>query len=743
MLGRASAGVIAASAPQDMRSDGGGSAHRTVYAYAADPEACVPGNELVAAIEDELRHHARGRQESLDDLVADARAWSQATGDRFRELADRAVEDGDRAILQRGIALGCAPLSVASGAWLQWLSSPGNADDPVALKILSLYAADVGVGHPGASRGDAYLELLRRLRVSDNATPMARLTRDHRIAEVSFRLPGLLLLMSRRPEDFRAQILGADFCLRSVGLLPPLTAVRRAMPKAVDWVAIDPAAGREVDVPASAQRCRDAIDDLLAKDGPDAAAAVRTGFCWALSLLRSWADALHRDVQASLEPGHAMAELMRHRAREGSVYHHHYELEGRSLAAWLNDCRTDPAPLLDVLARSRLVKPGNSQASSLVRGLISERGPMFRVFSPEDLTTIRRWIDSLAAPGPAGQMQPVAGAAIADDNGAADDNGGADDGSARVARALRAGPPSGGRAPADLREAYHLLMNRTDTPALRAWCHDYITSWLARCRYGMAAGTGPLPTGWTAEGLRPWLQAQHDLHGAEFEHTAEEPLPSREAVIDDTLQTAPLTLIDGSWLQGFTDYELASSDIGHPLFETYWDELGNGEPKLNHPLIYRQVLAEMGIELPPTASVEFSQRPEIRDRSFELPVYWLAVGRFPRTFLPEILGLNLAMELSGVGGTYRRARIALKTYGFNTRFVDIHNTIDNVATGHSAWAADAVDTFLTALPDSPGPTGRAEAWNRVRAGYRSLNPPSGLGARMAARRTELVNRWRS
>ncbi|MCE0446282.1 hypothetical protein LT493_20645 [Streptomyces tricolor] len=41
------------------------------------------------------------------------------------------------------------------------------------------------------------------------------------------------------------------------------------------------------------------------------------------------------------------------------------------------------------------------------------------------------------------------------------------------------------------------------------------------------------------------------------------PLPSREAVIDDTVQTAPLTLIDGSWLQGFTDYEQASSEIGH------------------------------------------------------------------------------------------------------------------------------------------------------------------------------------
>ncbi len=88
--------------------------------------------------------------------------------------------------------------------------------------------------------------------------------------------------------------------------------------------------------------------------------------------------------------------------------------------------------------------------------------------------------------------------------------------------------------------------------------------------------------------------------------------------------------------------------------------------------------------------------------------------------MPEVLGLNLAMELSGVGGTYRRARLALKEYGFSTRFVDIHNTVDNVATGHSAWAADAIDTYLSSLLVSQGrarwtPPGRACAPGAARS----------------------------
>jgi hypothetical protein len=271
------------------------------------------------------------------------------------------------------------------------------------------------------------------------------------------------------------------------------------------------------------------------------------------------------------------------------------------------------------------------------------------------------------------------------------------------------------------------------SPAVRRYALDYVRRWLVRSHYRLDSAEHQLPARWGPEGLRPWLSEQHERAGRDFEQSADTPLPSREALVDSTLQLAPLTLIDGSWLSGFTDYAHASSQVGHFLFEIYWDELGNGEPALNHPLIYREVLAQMGVHLPPTASLEFARWPGFEDRSFELPVYWLSIGRFPRTFLPEILGLDVAMELSGVGGTYRRAKLALHAYGYSTRFVDIHNTIDNVASGHSAWAADAVDTYLAALGSVHGPGAVDEAWQRIRVGYRSLNPPSGFLARRAAR----------
>ncbi|MER6353124.1 iron-containing redox enzyme family protein [Streptomyces sp. NPDC001634] len=677
-------------------------ASRTLYATAADPECPPPGTRLLAAVRTEIRTATDGGSAEPAALAAVAADWSRHTAGRFRALLGACDSDGARDALVRRAALGCAPLALVAGAWLQGLSSPAGAEDPTLLRLLARYAEDVGVSRPAASRGSAYLALLRALEVAEYASSAPGLAHDQRIDDDSFELPARLLVMSRAPEEFRDELLGADACVRAVGLLPPLALVEQARP-AADWGRID-----------------------LTTVGADSWPGVDrdrfcAGFRWALAALRRWADDLYDRLDDTRDPAHDMAELLRLRAREGAVYHHDFRLEGRPLADWLAECRTDPRPLLGVLARSRLVRPGRSAASPLVNGLVGDRGAMFRVFAPEELTVIRRWIDSLPT-GTAADAAP--------------------------ARPRRPRPPAlpawqspedeRGREPKDLREAYWRLQSRTDTPALRDWAARYAHDWLGRARRGVDRGAYRLPDAWPAEGLRSWLSEQHERHAEEFTADQDTPLPSREVLVESTVQLAPLTMIDGAWLHGFTDYALAASPHGFALFETYWDELGNGDPGLNHPRIYRELLAEMGVEPPPGGSAEFAAWPRFAEESFALPVFWLSAGRFPRTLQPEILGLNLAMELSGVGGSYRRARLALRRHGFSTRFVDIHNTIDNVASGHAAWACDAVDSCLAALPG--GSSGAREAaWLRVRTGFRSLSLEPGAAGSPARR---LVRRWR-
>lgn len=702
---------------------------RSLYACAADSEVSLPEYPLVPELRAELRRMADSEPEgTLETLMSRVSNWVSEQHRRFSSLSEVAQAQNDEDVLARRAVLACAPISRMSGSWLQWLSEPGNADDPIVMLILKLYALDLGVGRPRASRGDAYLPIMRHYGVSGNAMSAERLASDRRLRDIHFRLPALLLTLSRRPSEFTAEILGADLCMRSVGLLPALRMVRALTPHAIEWDVIDPSTsglGMESD---STEICCLAIKNYIECRGNEASERVLQGFRATLALLRIWTDGLHAELEAVLDPAYEMAELMRLRAREGQIYHETFLLAGRPLSVWLAECRDDPYPMLEALAGSRLVRPGNPERSPLVCGLVSEGGRMFRVFSPEDLAVIRRWISALPTEG---KWLPEKLSSRPDQT--------ADE--AEVGFTTQVQDSNKYRPPRDLREAYHCLLSRTVSPAVRRYAFEYVQVWLARSRQGLADAQMPLPRQWHAEGLRPWLIDMHDRHNRDFEESEDQELPSREELIDSTLQLSPLTLIDGAWLMGFTDYGHASSEIGHALFDTYWDELGNGEPPLNHPLIYREVLREMDIDLPPTSTREFAYWPAFRDSSFELPVYWLSIGRFPRTFMPEILGLNLAMELSGVGGSYRRARIALNQYGFSTHFVDIHNTIDNVATGHSAWAADAIDAYLSSLSSTQDEDSLKAAWDRVRVGYISLSPPVGARAKRSAMRE--VRRARS
>jgi hypothetical protein len=739
------------------------SRYRTLYLRALSPgapDSIAPEDGRGLPSTDVHAHpDPEAAERELLALCAEAARWGATETDAFAAVIPGAGEALDETV--RRVLRNCAPFALSAGAWLQWLSGPGNSELEPVLRTLTLYAGDVGVGLPLADRGSDFRELLRRHGVAEEL-PGVLLAGSESVDGFSFRLPALLLTMSRLPDTYRCQLLGADLCLRHLGVLPPLAAALRATDaKDETYETLDLGAARAVGGPPGRELSWAAVRAHLAAatepgavPGPGGTAGLLLeGFRWALREVRAWSERLRQETALSLHPDYGVWRLIHTRARQAAVYHSGFRLEGRPLSEWFADVDAGPASFLAALARSRLVRPGKPESSPLLGRLVGPKGPMFRIFTEEELALLRRWIRQLPEPGSV--LHPDAPDATDSQgtSGTASRQAGlhraqadwpARDGAARaVAQAAVAAPgpatrgPATGRRPSltprAAREAYPLLLSRADSPGLRAFAHAYATRWLARSRYALNRPVrGALPERWDREnGLRPWLARAHDQHAEGFDEERVA-LPSRSELIDSTLQLAPLIMIDGGWLQGFTDYRLAASRAGHFLFRTYWDELGNGEPELNHPRIYRALLRQMGIDLPPTASPEFIAWPQLRDEAFAMPVFWLSVSRFPEEFMPEILGLNLAMELSGVGGSYRDARVALRHHGFSTQFVDLHNTIDNVATGHSAWAADAIDSHLNELTARHGPGGEAEVWGRVRVGQRSLNPPTGLAAALYA-----------
>lgn len=635
------------------------------------------------------------------DLVADADRLLRECPGQTPAWAERPAPDvpSIRAILR-----GSQPMAAALGGALATLSAPGVFEDSVQLRLMAVLAHDLGVGGPGASRFDAFHRIMTAHRLTQEALPRPQLP-ESRVPDELFAAPAVVIALSRRPDLFTAELLGWDQQLRSRGMLAPWAWLRDADVNG-DWSRLDLASTAD----GTPGLDKEVADCIAAADlGLE---RVAWGATAAECLLRQWDLALWRWTDSSSDPREAMVDLMSRRAREAVVYHDKSRLDGRSIQSWFAEARQDPRDFVEALGTSRYVRPGQPERSILLTKLTEFGSPMFRVFSPEDREIIARWI--LWLDEQRTTAEPTATPEVPERSAPLDAH-----------LAAMADPAADAESPQSIREAYVALQGRHCPPAVLRFADEYVDYWLSLARRSMDRHPFPLPAELPSPGdLREWLLAAHDKHSdtIDLKHNAQH-LPSREEVIDSTVQLSPLTLIDGSWLMGYTDVSLASTRVGYSLFETYWDELGNGDIEINHPKLYRDVLAGMDIDLPPTHSPEFASSDHLRDEAFELPVYWLAIGRYPVSRQPEVLGLNLAMELSGVGGSYRTARQAFRAYGFPTIFVDIHNTIDNVSTGHSAWAAEAIESYLeSARAFGAEPADLEALWMRVRTGFASLDP---------------------
>ncbi|MGD8205035.1 iron-containing redox enzyme family protein [Pantoea sp. FN0305] len=658
-----------------------------------DPEIWIDDDVLT----DTIRISRHSAIPSVESLAAEINAWCDEAKKAWQILHSQASIRSHLFSFQEKIAAQLLPMMSIQGAWLQGLSAPGVFEDSHQLALMAILADDIGGGAIHATRFDTFRAWLLRtghhhLTVSYADIAETELTKDN-----AFRLPALLLSLSRRSDRFNDELIGIDWVFRQIDLMPVLSGLgleqdtQHALAMNSTFML-----GEQTVQPLALTT---AIIADFKTHAPERLTRMLRGAIWALENLYLWDQDLREEAEYCLDPLSEAAGVIQRLARAGAVYHQQFRLQGKSLSTWLQDARVDPYPLMAAIAQSKLVAPGKPERSPLVTSLISLKGRMFRVFSDDDVAVLKRWIaglpDSNMPQRRAIQRVPLTESV-----------------------ALNQPQPQKTHYPSSLRHAYFLLQGRAISGRTRQFADDYIQFWLKNAEHSLRTSQRRLPLAWRNGDLKQWLMAQHDAHGEAFSNSDPGTLPARDEVIHSTLQLAPLTLIDGGWLQGFTDIRLASSTIGFSLFRTYWDELGNGLWELNHPKIYRDVLQQMDIQLPPTGSWEFAFDARLEEASFALPVYWLSIGKFPVRYQAEILGMNLAMELSGVGGGYLSARRFLKHYGFSTAFVDLHNTIDNVQTGHSAWAAEAIEAMMRRTPMHQ----HEAVWRRVCIGYESLAP---------------------
>jgi hypothetical protein len=221
-------------------------------------------------------------------------------------------------------------------------------------------------------------------------------------------------------------------------------------------------------------------------------------------------------------------------------------------------------------------------------------------------------------------------------------------------------------------------------------------------------------------GFDQQIKAIYQAEASQQKQFVAPPKLSREAYLWGIEQFAPVLLVDGSWLQNIAKAGNHQHAISRYLLRIYADEIGDGRSDWNHANVYRQLLESTDIQLPEFTTEQFSQYPGFIDSAFDLPVFFLAISQFPNSFKAETIGLNLAIELSGLGSTYSRLVDNLNYWNIDSTIVSLHLSIDNLATGHAALAHDAVVVYLDQILNISGYAEMQRHWQRIWSGYLAL-----------------------
>ncbi|HEX4880015.1 MAG TPA: iron-containing redox enzyme family protein [Limnobacter sp.] len=639
---------------------------------------------------------------------------------KHHDLADRLLHSGFGSVCepftgpttgaeQQFVLTQYAPQALLSGSVLQNLANPANCHEPLPALAHQIHSWHVGHGVYAHNHAVMYRQVLQAVDLALPGIQSSRFADSAQFLPSAWCLSAYRLSLSVLPQRCCAEILGA--ALFELGL---------GVPELVQDAARASTAGKKYNAACMAPACnhaltaaKSAIANLLASEQAKGELAIQVarGYFISRELFHAWHGELVHFIQSGqLQPAQAMVQLVQTKAKYAVGYHDRLKLGGQVFDELIVQ---DPARFVEQLARSPWVVAGNPDASPLLGHLIAFGGPMFRVFSDAEVEVIRSWIVSLAlAPRQStGQaLQPVK--TTPQPNRVMQ----------RDATAIHSSESKRGHV--DLRAMYHCLLNIDHHPEVRVAALDYAITWLARSAKTSLHKANVLPfERYTHHDLRAWFDDKALAQVRSYCPNKKAIEKTRDEVIDEAVQLCPMILIDGAWVQRWTNVGMVDTRIGSLLYKIFSDEIGNGDPALNHPNIYRDLMQQMGLELPDFRTREFAYSRHFADEAFAVPVFWLALSQYPRRFLPETLGLNLAMELSGVGGAYRNARDELHHHGFSTLFVDLHNTIDNVSSGHSAMAIQAIELYMDDLLNMGSASLIAANWQRIWTGYCALSPP--------------------
>lgn len=299
------------------------------------------------------------------------------------------------------------PLNQTDGLWLRNVATIGPIDELTGY-LTRIWIDEVGGGDPAQNHSNIYTALLAGVGIETAPVASRDFAHNDRLLDSAFTLPLLQLVISQFTDQYLPELLGMtlSFEWESVGLGSSVQMLR------------------EHGIDDTYYALHVAIDNAEAGHGALAKRAVRrylAGFREEAERQRQWAriwdgyvafrltGTLGEDLRARVRAGHEdrVLEIVERKRRYGSLNHG----PAAASAGMYNNLFDRPAEMLDALVASGQVVPGHPDRSPFLKHL-TFGGPMYQVFTPDEVRVFEDWIrsagprgrtgDDPARPAPAG-----------------------------------------------------------------------------------------------------------------------------------------------------------------------------------------------------------------------------------------------------------------------------------------------------------------------------------------------------
>jgi hypothetical protein len=340
-------------------------------------------------------------QERLDviyqELVDDA-----ATSDPGNDQLFKTRDDMVTRIIQ------FSPLNLLDGAWLRNIGKAGTIDDVRAL-LYSILMDELGDGDVYKNHCNIYLDLCHSVGYYPDPLNTKEFVFNPQLLQSAFTVPAFELAISQFSQDYYPELLGMTLQLEweVVDLKPSRDLL--------DYFGINSHfyvmhIGIDNAVNGHGQRAADAVRiylrNELAKNGENAMQSawrrIWNGFV-AFGSIGTLGEDLKNLIENQPSLREQMIAMIKRKAKYGSANHQEKQVGPSRIDEWF----TDPEGFLDALTTHAWITPGDWQNSRMRKLMDFETGPMFRVFTDDEIKLWQNYTESLGQQCPPPPPTPL------------------------------------------------------------------------------------------------------------------------------------------------------------------------------------------------------------------------------------------------------------------------------------------------------------------------------------------------